>query len=514
MMKMKTRKTLALGALTAAMSAPLFSHAEGSSVGVVNTPQHRIIGGAVAAKTAFPWMVSVKSKQSGGHFCGASLIDKQWVLTAAHCVEKESGAGIQVTVSEYDQQKNDSSEQTFMVTDVYIHQKFDENTDNDNDIALLKLAGESTVTPIALADANVMANLNVGAELTTIGWGHTRDGDAYSLANVLRQVKVPLYDHAKCKKNYATVAAGITANMVCAGLETGGKDSCQGDSGGPLFVVRGGSAVQLGITSFGEACSRPSFPGVYARVASYRDWIAKVKKGEIAAHKPKPGIDLAQPKEVLGLPAELDLFVVQGLKSATEQLTLNNPKDAKTHLMIHGMNIRGDGFALKGNACVNQAIEPGKSCRFSVNYQAQTNKPFGKGQLQLKTNHPTHKTVNIELFALNGNAFNEADNVTCSILSDLHLNDDRKAFANTKGRLACSSHSTGSNNTSNINNSNATNNNSGNSNNSESANTNGNGDNSSSDKEQQNQALEALAGALHPFMLLGLLVLPLTRRRQ
>jgi secreted trypsin-like serine protease len=52
--------------------------------------------------------------------------------------------------------------------------------------------------------------------------------------------------------------------MVCAGKTA--EDTCQGDSGGPLFVTRSGVRRQIGITSFGNGCGAPGFPGVYTEV--------------------------------------------------------------------------------------------------------------------------------------------------------------------------------------------------------------------------------------------------------
>lgn len=503
-MKMVNSKTLALSALAVAISAPLLSHA-----GVVNAPQQRIIGGVDAAKTAYPWMVSVKSKSDGGHFCGASLIDKQWVLTAAHCIEDERAEGIQVTIAEYDQKKADSGEQTLMVSAIYMHQDYND----DHDIALLKLATESDKTPVALADTNFMANLNVGTELTTIGWGLTKDGDNSSAATVLQQVKVPLYNQADCKTNYAKLNINITDNMVCAGLPAGGKDSCQGDSGGPLFVQSGGSMVQLGVTSFGEACAKAKFPGVYTRVAAYSDWIAKAKKGEVAAHKPdnQSGTDMPEEKEVLGLPSYVDLFVEKGQQSASDKLMLENPKDAKANLLVSEMTINGDGFTLKDNRCVNQAIEPGKSCSFSVNYQNQGNKSFAEGKLQLKTNHQTHKTVDVELFALNGDAFDEADEVTCSIFADLNVNDDK---AELDAEMNCNNDGNDDDDfDANDNDDDLGGDNPGNSN-GDDINGDNSGNNGSNDEGEKHQATVTFAGAFHPLMLLGLLALPFARRRQ
>ena len=59
----------------------------------------------------------------------------------------------------------------------------------------------------------------------------------------------------------------------------GGKDSCQGDSGGPLVCdIKApgddkGSAVLVGVTSWGGVCGASGSPGVYANVHYFRDWI-------------------------------------------------------------------------------------------------------------------------------------------------------------------------------------------------------------------------------------------------
>ena len=75
----------------------------------------------------------------------------------------------------------------------------------------------------------------------------------------------------------------IDNTQTCAGTSSGGTDSCQGDSGGPLVYRRDGVWYHHGVVSFGSGCADPGIPGVYARTASYNDWILSNTNGEIIA---------------------------------------------------------------------------------------------------------------------------------------------------------------------------------------------------------------------------------------
>lgn len=51
---------------------------------VCGQPFMKIMGGVDAEEGKWPWQVSVRVRHM--HVCGGSLINSQWVLTAAHCI--------------------------------------------------------------------------------------------------------------------------------------------------------------------------------------------------------------------------------------------------------------------------------------------------------------------------------------------------------------------------------------------------------------------------------------------
>lgn len=222
----------------------------------------KIVGGVEAAKGEFPFIVSLQSSW-GGHFCGGSLIKKDWVLTAAHCIP---GGIDTVVIGLHDQSAQDV--ERLAVEKVIPHPDYNKKP-QDFDFALVQLKGESKFPPVALNRAEIPAK----AKMVTAGWGATSEGGG--VANLLQKVTVPYVTADRCAKAYP---GKITEQMLCAGFDKGGKDSCQGDSGGPLVLGSGEKRVLAGVVSWGEGCARPKKYGVYSKVSSVLEWIDGIAK--------------------------------------------------------------------------------------------------------------------------------------------------------------------------------------------------------------------------------------------
>ena len=223
----------------------------------------RIIGGRPADSNAWPWMAGLVYKNStftNDVFCGGSLIAKDWVLTAAHCVIDANNSDFEVIINHA--QLDSHSGERLSVESILYHPLYND-INLENDLALIKLATPSGNTPInVLAPFSSQDNANTVA--TALGWGATSNMPL-SLPLDLQQVDLPIVDHSRCDK----AMGDITDNMLCAGDGLGEKDTCFGDSGGPLVVfdTESNSWRQVGITSWGFDCASPGFFGVYTRLS-------------------------------------------------------------------------------------------------------------------------------------------------------------------------------------------------------------------------------------------------------
>ncbi|UMM19065.1 hypothetical protein L5515_014839 [Caenorhabditis briggsae] len=172
------------------------------------TLDHRLIGGSETRPHAWPWTVQLLSRL-GQHRCGGSLIDPNFVLTAAHCFAKDRRrTSYSVRVGGH----RSGSGSPHRVTAVSIHPWYNIGFPSSYDFAIMS-----------------------------------------SLPNYIRHIHLP--------------------SMLCAGYSYGKIDSCQGDSGGPLMCARDGHWELTGVVSWGIGRARPGMPGVYGNVHAASTWI-------------------------------------------------------------------------------------------------------------------------------------------------------------------------------------------------------------------------------------------------
>ncbi|XP_078364332.1 uncharacterized protein LOC144648698 isoform X1 [Oculina patagonica] len=235
----------------------------------------RIVGGTEAPVNSWPWQVMV-TDNSGNQFCGGSLVDPYWVVTAAHCMVGETPSSVKIRLgAHYRTSESIGTEQYIGVAEIIMHEYYKTPLSESNDIALIKLASPADlgegVGLVCLPDTVHQLPLdNLNKKCWITGWGTLSSGG--SQPNTLQQASVPLVSKQRCMNVYP---GDIDDSMLCAGFDEGGVDTCQGDSGGPLVYEFNGTWYLEGVTSWGYGCAESGYYGVYAKVRNFKSWLSK-----------------------------------------------------------------------------------------------------------------------------------------------------------------------------------------------------------------------------------------------
>nr|XP_023017618.1 chymotrypsin BII-like [Leptinotarsa decemlineata] len=232
-------------------------------------PRVRIIGGQDAAPHAYPYQVGMYlTKGISQEFCGGSIISSNYVLTAAHCLDKASKATL--IFGAHNIKEDEATQVRVTITDVtqfIIHPGWNAAS-LTNDIALVKLLG-------AIKESNVIKFVKLasgsdtfaGSKGIVTGWGVTFNSQK-GVTPVLKYVTSTILTNEDCKNVNADYKKVVKSTIMCfSGKGTVG--TCQGDSGGPVLV----DGVQVGIVSFGASDCSAGLPSVFTRLTEYKNWI-------------------------------------------------------------------------------------------------------------------------------------------------------------------------------------------------------------------------------------------------
>ena len=250
----------------------------------------RIVGGSEATIVQFPWQVSLRMTRRQSHYCGGSLLNTRFVVTAGHCVKDQKAENINIVLGSSTLKSLSANAKTIPVKRIHLHENYNPINLND-DIALIELDNSVAEAkdlrfPFIRGVCMPHKDEEFTGKSTVSGWGRTSEV-TYGSIDHLRAVDVEIITDEDCRKDYGS--SKIYDSMLCAGYAEGGRDACQGDSGGPLVKLVDNRAVLIGVVSWGYGCARPGNPGVYTQVSRYIDWIEGIVTGNpIVTHSSKP----------------------------------------------------------------------------------------------------------------------------------------------------------------------------------------------------------------------------------
>uniref|UniRef100_W8B3Y1 Serine protease easter n=1 Tax=Ceratitis capitata TaxID=7213 RepID=W8B3Y1_CERCA len=250
-------------------------------------PENRIYGGRIASIDEFPWtarLIYISNDNDVDYSCGGSLINKDFVLTAAHCVHKSNVEskwffkGVRLgewnTTTDVDCDIDCAPPHSDIdCPEIIIHDKYNPNT-YKNDIALLRLeksvAPTKFIQPVCLPSKSSQTRNYQNEEVEVAGWGKTETSEH---SEVKMKATLRVLNSTICDTKFRK-----SVNVICAQGDKG-SDSCGGDSGGPLMYKdkKNLKIYLIGVVSSGtgEKCGAANTIGVYTNVSAHMDWIVK-----------------------------------------------------------------------------------------------------------------------------------------------------------------------------------------------------------------------------------------------
>lgn len=232
----------------------------------------RIIGGKPAKAGEFRGQVSLQNRFYS-HICAGILVDPLHIVTSAHCHQGEKPIGFVMGDDTSVAIKGNETRQRRKVVHFVPHPEFDKRTFK-NDVAVIRVDEPFRITETFGAMRRSKQTPEIGTNCTIVGWGYTMDDENAEISYELLKTNVQVVDINFCNSSKSYEGA-MKPGMFCAGrIREGGHDACQGDSGG--LITCGGQNELSGVISFGDSCGVPEFPGVYADVSMYRDWIDEI----------------------------------------------------------------------------------------------------------------------------------------------------------------------------------------------------------------------------------------------
>lgn len=238
-----------------------------------------IVGGTTVDPKATPWMAALPD-------CGAALVARDRVVTAAHCV---NGIGPEDLTHITFGDGTVRAGARVAVHPGYVRRALDRTANLEaprDDIAIVQLDRPVSITPIALAAADAAAARTAARVL---GRGFTAAPPAARTAAAtsgLREAPQKILSDTTCRRFYAGAprifrSALDAPTMICAAdpdrRRRPQRSACVRDSGGPLVVGARTSAMLAGIVSWGQRCGAAHDPTVFTQVSAYRRFTLSVE---------------------------------------------------------------------------------------------------------------------------------------------------------------------------------------------------------------------------------------------
>lgn len=153
------------------------------------SPVQKVVGGENALPHEFPYQISLQPG-SGGHACGGSILNENYVLTAAHCVVSEGTTD--VVAGSHNLMYPDDKEQIRKVGKFIGHEKYVGGAGHHYDIALIKVSEPFILNKYVQSIQLPQRETYPEKKAIVSGWGSISTGSIPSYPKILQVSKPQL----------------------------------------------------------------------------------------------------------------------------------------------------------------------------------------------------------------------------------------------------------------------------------------------------------------------------------
>uniref|UniRef100_A0A336LVN6 CSON006106 protein n=1 Tax=Culicoides sonorensis TaxID=179676 RepID=A0A336LVN6_CULSO len=253
-----------------------------------------VINGQEAEPHSAPYIVSMQLTNRTGitkksrHRCGGSILNENWVITAAHCVVNvPPNHWLELFAGRHDLRLTESEEngQSRRLEKIIVHEKYIQRDDEPYDIALLKVVkpfelNNDTIKAIRLPPAGETQTGNS----TLFGWGSISTNLTSVIPPILQTSNLPLIPYEICEAVMNGLGLSpMHPSFICTGPLLGNGGACSGDSGGPLVQYKDdGEPELIGLAAWVPLlpCGSPNSPSAFTKVSYFIDWINENMKDD------------------------------------------------------------------------------------------------------------------------------------------------------------------------------------------------------------------------------------------